>query len=204
MTTFRSSDKLGTTNVAGDDKSMAEVSVYVHEDNRTVETAVETPKTTESEMTPTSKVEFVEPGEPAPKPVPSLQLVLLLMDPTSRRFELLQLEFDSDKAKVSDIISQIPVSVTEDAIRKQKYVSVVDCHQNEMGGRAVLAEFCKEKEVLVALPQDISVKDCVRLARPILKDEKVVTMVGVLRSLFQSPSGPKMLNILFSLLLLIS
>ena len=49
-----------------------------------------------------------------PKPsLPTLQLVLLLMDPKTRRFELLQLEFDSDKARVSDILAQIPISVTE-------------------------------------------------------------------------------------------
>jgi hypothetical protein len=46
-----------------------------------------------------------------------LKVVLLLMDPETRRFELLQLEFDSLKAFVSDVLAQIPISVTEDALR---------------------------------------------------------------------------------------
>jgi hypothetical protein len=50
-----------------------------------------------------------------------LKVVLLLMDPETRRFELLQLEFDSLKALVSDVLAQIPVSVTEEALRKQTY-----------------------------------------------------------------------------------
>jgi hypothetical protein len=100
------------------------------------------------------------------------------MDPSSRRFELLQLEFDSEKAKVSDIMAQIPISVTEDAIRMQKYQGVVDADATHMGGSVRLADFCSKKEILVALPEDVSVRNCVRLARPILSDEKVATMVS--------------------------
>ena len=58
-----------------------------------------------------------------PKP-PTLQLVLLLLYPKARRFELLELEFDSDKARVSDILARIPVSATEPLIRQQKYDGV--------------------------------------------------------------------------------
>ena len=109
---------------------------------------------------------------------PSLQLVLLLMDPTTRRFELLQLEFDSNRARVADIMAQIPVSVTEEAIRKLSYKGVIDSQSTHQGGSARLADFCSTKEVLVALPSDLSIKDCTRLARPILSDEKVIRMVS--------------------------
>ena len=110
----------------------------------------------------------------------SLQLVLLLMDPTSRRFELLQLEFDSERARVADIIAQIPISVTETDIRQQSYKHVLDETATLRDQATRLIEFCNGKHVLVAVPEGTPVKDCVRLARPILSDPQVVKMVRTL------------------------
>lgn len=106
-----------------------------------------------------------------------LKVVLLLMDPASRRFELLQLEFDSLKALVSDVLAQIPISVTEAALREQNYVGICGVDAKEMTSGQLLADFCVGNEVLVAMPSSISAKECVRLARPILSDEKVISMV---------------------------
>ncbi|CAJ1936183.1 unnamed protein product [Cylindrotheca closterium] len=111
------------------------------------------------------------------KPV-TLQLVLLLMDPSTRRFELLQLEFDSDKARVSDIIAQIPISVTEPSIRSQQYEGVVDASGTSMSEFVRLIDFCRGRTVLVALPKGLTVKECVRLARPILSDSQVEKMLS--------------------------
>jgi len=112
---------------------------------------------------------------------PSLQLVLLLMDPSTRRFELLQLEFDSVRARVVDILAQIPLSVTEEAIKKQEYEGVINETGKSMDPSARLVDFCKEKQVLVALPAGLPVKECARLARPILADTQVLKMVGIPR-----------------------
>lgn len=109
-----------------------------------------------------------------------LKIVLLLMDPTSRRFELLQLEFDSLKAIVSDVLAQIPVSVTEAGLRDQTYVGICSVGANEMTPNQLLADFCVGNEVLVAMPADMTPKECVRLARTILSDEKVGSMVSSL------------------------
>ena len=109
-----------------------------------------------------------------------LKVVLLLMDPETRRFELLQLEFDSNKALVSDVLAQIPISVTEDTLRKQYYVAIANQYGTEMVPAKLLASFCKGNEVLVAIPSNVSTAECIRLARPILSDENVVAMVGKL------------------------
>lgn len=106
-----------------------------------------------------------------------LKVVLLLMDPETRRFELLQLEFDSLKALVSDVLAQIPVSVTEEALRVQTYTGIAGKDGVEMAPTKLLADFCKGNEVLVAIPDGVPAKECARLARPILSDEKVVNMV---------------------------
>ena len=108
----------------------------------------------------------------------NLQLVLLLMDPSSRRFELLQLEFDSDKARVSDIIAQIPLSVTEEAIRNLSFTGVIDSSAQVMNGSVRLVDFCTGKTILVALPEGTTAKECMKLARPILCDKKVEQMVS--------------------------
>lgn len=107
-----------------------------------------------------------------------LKIVLLLMDPETRRFELLQLEFDSLKALVSDVLAQIPVSVTEEALRVQSYTGIAGKDGVEMVPSLLLATFCTGNEVLVAIPDGVPAKECARLARPILSDEKVVKMVG--------------------------
>lgn len=108
----------------------------------------------------------------------NLQLVLLLMDPSSRRFELLQLEFDSDKARVSDIIAQIPLSVTEEAIRNLSFTGVIDSSAQVMNGSVRLVDFCTGKTILVAVPEGTTAKECMKLARPILCDKKVEQMVS--------------------------
>jgi hypothetical protein len=110
-------------------------------------------------------------------PAYMLKVVLLLMDPTTRRFELLQLEFDSFKALVSDVLAQIPVSVTEEVLRKQTYTGICGADGNEMDAFTLLSKFCKGNEVLVAIPTNVAASECARLAKPILGDDKVIAMV---------------------------
>eukprot|EP00978_Attheya_sp_CCMP212_P034863 scaffold148694_cov60-Attheya_sp.AAC.1 len=107
----------------------------------------------------------------------SIQVVLLLMDPGTRRFELLQLEFDSSKALVSDVLLQVPLSATEPVLQNQVYVGVCNRFGTEMIQRLRLAEFCASNEVVLAIPEGLSPKDCAKLARPILGDPKVVAML---------------------------
>ncbi|CAB9524275.1 expressed unknown protein [Seminavis robusta] len=108
-----------------------------------------------------------------------LKVVLLLMDPETRRFELLQLEFDSDKALVSDVLTQIPVAVTEEVLKKQTYVGICGAAGSEMSSAILLSDFCKGNDVLVAVPAGVEASDCARLAKPILNDAKVINMLKV-------------------------
>lgn len=108
----------------------------------------------------------------------ALRVVLLLMDPETRRFELLQLEFDSEKALVSDVLTQIPLAVTEEVLKKQTYVAICGANGEEMKSGVLLSDFCKGNDVLVAVPSGVAAAECARLARPILHDAKVVGMVS--------------------------
>lgn len=78
---------------------------------------------------------------------------------------------------VSDVLAQIPVSVTEETLRQQTYTGIAARDGQEMLPSKLLATFCKGNEVLVAVPDGVPAKECVRLARPILSDDKVIQMV---------------------------
>ena len=111
----------------------------------------------------------------------ALQVILLLMDPDTRRFELLQLEFDSNKAVVADVLAQVPHSVTEEALRKKSYYAISDRDGTKLQGKRRLKELCQSggAEIFVGIPEGIDETECARLARPILGDDKVRYMVRV-------------------------
>ena len=117
-------------------------------------------------------------GAAANKPVGKpIQVVLLLMDPNSRKFELLQLEFDSEKAKVSDVLRQIGLSATENTLRQMKYTAVCDRTGMEMIASMKLSRFCQKNDVVMAIPPGLTGSETARLAKPILIDPNVEEMV---------------------------
>ena len=109
---------------------------------------------------------------------PALQVVLLLMDPKTRRFELLQLEFEAEKAVVADVLTQISLSATEQSLRTQKYTGVADRTGASKEKTVVLSSFCKANDIILAIPEGMKASECSKLARPILGDPKVNTMVS--------------------------
>lgn len=118
-------------------------------------------------------------GSPAKPAGPPLQVVLLLMDPKTRRFELLQLEFDSDKAVVADVVSQISLSATEESLRTQKYSGVASRDGKSKKTTVLLADFCSANDVILAIPSGMTAAECAKLATPILGDTKVTAMVSL-------------------------
>jgi len=125
-----------------------------------------------------------------------LDLVVLLMHPLSHRFELLQLEFeDASRARVSDLLAQIPLSVTEACLKNQLYDKILD--QNSVDKKSTLVlkssllveAFEKSKPtipklsgssrklVLVARPQGLSDIDTLRMAKPIFTNRDIGKML---------------------------
>lgn len=106
-----------------------------------------------------------------------LRVLILLMDTGTRRFELLQMVFDSKKALVSDVLNQVPVSVTEEVLRSQVYQAVITSSGKEVKPEQKLVDFCKGDDILVAVPENLSPIEVNRLSKPILSDPKVVDML---------------------------
>jgi hypothetical protein len=128
-----------------------------------------------------------------PQAITLLKVVLLLMDATTRRFELLQLEFDTPGATVADVLSQIPVAVTEDCLQAQDYRGVTGADGQRHAPLVLLRDVCTSNSnisssastaggsanVMVAIADGMTSAECVKLARPILSDPKVMAMVRV-------------------------
>ena len=130
-----------------------------------------------------------------------LDLVVLLMHPISHRFELLQLEFDTaSKAKISDLLAQIPLSITEDCLKDQLYDAILDQNSSDKGRPLLVLKSTKlveafgrkkqksanansekktsHKMVLVARPQGLSNEDALKMAKPIFTNKDIATMVS--------------------------
>jgi hypothetical protein len=73
-----------------------------------------------------------------------LILVLILMDPQTRRFELLKLEFESpDRTTIQDVVSQIPYAASDEILRNQTYVGIGDLTGQELYRSTRLVDLTK-------------------------------------------------------------
>jgi hypothetical protein len=111
-----------------------------------------------------------------------LEIVLVLVDPQSLRFELLQLEFETPQlSKVSECLEQVKDIVTESALKSLEFHSVLDrngnCFPAKVGLGKALTCRRRGKDILVGISKGISADEAGRLARPILGDAKVMQMV---------------------------
>jgi len=110
-----------------------------------------------------------------------IHVILLLMDPKTRRFELLQLEFDSSSAMVSDIFAQIAISATEPTLKSQEYATLIDLKGAVLIDTKNLAEYIDAAGIVIAVPATTK-EDGVAIAKmatPILSNPKVHTMVSI-------------------------
>jgi len=144
---------------------------------------VETVKPVENETTtdepvvsPKSEKETTEPQAPPGEPI---HIILLLMDPQTRRFELLQLEFDTNKACVADILQQIPISATEESLRTQTFDCVCDTDGKEYDQDKPISEYVDGTAIVIAVPKTASngAESVAKMAKPILLDPKVEEML---------------------------
>lgn len=156
-----------------DDESVLSVALD-HGGNSTAEKSA-----AEGVLQPNNTVSTLITAVASNKAAKPLQIFVLLMDPTSRRFELLQLEFDANKATVGDIQHQIKHAATEKTLRDMVYEGVCDRTGIEMIASMKLLRFCNGGDVVMAMPKGMTGKETAKLAKPILNDPKVENMASV-------------------------
>ena len=126
-------------------------------------------------------------------PAKKSELILLLMSKIS--FELVHAEVNVETARVSDVLNLIPQLASQESVKRQSYIGLCD-YKNErtLDSKMLISEVCNAAtspsrpeenscssahirvhtasattNVVVALPNDLFVRECARRARNILK-----------------------------------
>jgi len=109
-----------------------------------------------------------------------IDIVLLLMDPTTRRFELIQLEFDIKKTNICDILQKIPMYSTEESLRNQKFSCVCNTEGVAYDHNKSLSDYVDgASSIVLAFPETHSdgAQKAAKMAKPILRNPKVEEML---------------------------
>ena len=108
-----------------------------------------------------------------------IHIALLLINSRTRRFEILQLHFDSRNAKVEDIFSQISTKVIEPSLKNQTYVDICTPTGYKLDKSKILSDYVAKAAVLIAVPvsetpdEGDGLEAATKMAKPLLGNPKV-------------------------------
>ena len=116
-----------------------------------------------------------------------VQIMLLIIDPLSRRFEVLQLDLDMEHAIVADLLAQVPLSVTEESLKHLSFIGTCECQSSSdsscvqmMKKSDRLVDFDVRKgNVLIAVPEGESASDTWKNAVPILSNPRIASILNI-------------------------
>lgn len=128
----------------------------------------------------------------------TIKIFLLLVEPKTKVFELIQLLYPRKTTTIQDIIDMIPRNATEDVLARQQYVGLLrpkkraapitkltllaslhmqDRSTRSLSGCNVTADIMPG-EVIVAVPRDSDPKVLVKLGKKILSNPHIQELVG--------------------------
>ncbi len=132
--------------------------------------------------------------------VDTVKIFLLLVEPKSKVFELIQLLYPRYKTKVIDLLKMIPKNATEQALATQSYVGITRPKRRadpitdllilasnsvfNVAGNPTAA--IESGEIIVAIPALTSTKDIVVLSKQILASAHIQKLISI------SKGGPVM------------
>ncbi len=122
----------------------------------------------------------------------SNRLLVLLMDPPSKQYELTSILFPyfsmlpgkEDKAvQLRELIPLIPKAASHEPLKNQIYTGFTRPSTGvEMLNTLTVSDYAiKKDEVLLAIPEGYSAKDCTKFAKPILEDSRLVRLLKKLK-----------------------
>jgi hypothetical protein len=128
----------------------------------------------------------------APIPPPSddsavFKIFLLLIQPKSKIFELIQVIYAPSKTTIGGILEMIPANATEPALGSQAYaglcrpkdgneITEINQMASSHNSEAECAKICLG-EILVAIPVGYSGEQCATISKPILTNPKIVKLL---------------------------
>jgi len=107
-------------------------------------------------------------------------IIILLIDPISRRFQLLRLELDITKPTVAEILERIPyLPATEESLRTQTFDCMCDMEGLEYDHEKHISEYVDGSTLVIAVPKSNTkgTENVIRMAKSILHRRKVEAML---------------------------
>lgn len=108
------------------------------------------------------------------------KVFLLLLDPRSKVFELIQLIFPPSTTTLADILSMIPQNATEDVLASQRYNGLIRPESRAVpwtDKKGLAQSHIRAGEILVAIPYEFSTKYINRLGRQIIGNPRIQTLL---------------------------
>jgi len=113
-----------------------------------------------------------------------LRVLVLVMDPRSKQYELTSLQFESQvPVQLGSLLKLIRKATTHKPLKSQRHAGF--CRPSdgrEMINRLTVQDnYVKEDELLIAIPKGFSGSECANLSKPILNDSAFNRIVNRLR-----------------------
>jgi len=112
-----------------------------------------------------------------------IRVLLLVMDGSSHRFEIIQLVFDPVSSLVQDALKQISSTVSDDSLSKISYNFIASMDGVVFDSKKLFRNYfspdSEKHHVAIALPTALDNERYLKLAKPILKNEKFIALFKI-------------------------
>jgi len=111
-------------------------------------------------------------------PADQIEIVVLLINPVSRHFEVISCRLDMNESSVEDILDVVSKTVSE-KLRDVNFTGVSNQSGEEFKPYTKINNFITGKELLIATFDSKTASECLKHARPILKNPEFISMLRV-------------------------
>jgi hypothetical protein len=109
-----------------------------------------------------------------------IRIIILLLCPSKKKFEFLHVSFDKfEKTSISDILGQLPGLATDQALREQSYIGLIRKEgERELINKVSIQSYhLRKDEVLIAVVEGHYSKGIVRMAQPLVENNRILRAV---------------------------
>uniref|UniRef100_A0A7S1FUK9 Uncharacterized protein n=1 Tax=Corethron hystrix TaxID=216773 RepID=A0A7S1FUK9_9STRA len=107
-----------------------------------------------------------------------MSTAVLVMNPLTRRFALLQLKYRYQTSLVAGVLSQTRAMLSKQILKKQSFIGLCKLNGQELVNCFKMREYnLFDGELIIAIPKGLGGATCVQLAQPILKYPQVKSLL---------------------------
>jgi len=120
------------------------------------------------------------------------KIFVLVMQPSSRSFEIISMEYNSLNSTIADLLNLIPTNCSEQSLGCHTYTGFCRPRKSNLASE-VLTDFSMKAsgsnrdgtcarilcgEILVAIPEGLTCKECQKISKRILKSPQIVKLLS--------------------------